>query len=92
MTKTTTILLTIIIGLILFIVTGGLLEPAGDSSGASSATLMDRVKDLQREVGCGRIDGVVGPETMRLINAAVEAESQERATEMMLRMGAGPGD
>ncbi len=64
-------------------------EQAGDSYGASSATLMDRIKDIQTEVGCERIDGIIGPETTRLVNEAVEAESQERAVETMEFYGAG---
>lgn len=37
-------------------------------------TFREQVKTLQQRVGCSKIDGVIGPETTRLVNQAVKAE------------------
>jgi len=53
------------------------------SSGASpisqrtGSNIIDKVKELQRLVGCEKIDANIGPETTRLVNSAVEREEKE---------------
>jgi len=39
--------------------------------------ITEQLKNIQRQVGCKKIDAVIGPETTALINAEVEKEKRE---------------
>ena len=40
-------------------------------------SVTEQMMAIQEQVGCESIDGVIGPETTRLVNARVEAEQEE---------------
>lgn len=40
-------------------------------------TVTEQMKSIQQQVGCKKIDAVIGPETTELINAEVERENRE---------------
>ena len=41
------------------------------------ANITEQLKSLQQQVGCTKVDAVIGPETTRLVNAAVKQEQWE---------------
>jgi len=52
-------------------------EARAEPKGKGSGFIIDKVKELQALVGCEKIDAKIGPETTRLVNAAVETEERE---------------
>ena len=57
--------------LALVIGAGSLLSPQASQP---APLLIERVMDIQREVGCQMIDGVIGRETTRLVNVQTEKD------------------
>lgn len=48
-------------------------------------TITKQVKSIQRQVGCTKIDAIIGPETTKLINIAIKREERERFNEYAKR-------
>jgi len=56
-----------------------------------STRIIDQVKNIQRQVGCSKVDGIIGPETTYLVNITVKNEQQKFFNEYAARYMTGTG-